>query len=150
MIGFKKFGNAPNIAISASSSGTFSTSVAADVTNLSCASFITHGLPIWLMLVDEGTASESFVRVGSNTGNNSAYANFGFYQDSTQLNNMDLGVVSTAANNPEISVPPSAFQYFYQPAAGTYTFKFRVVSFPSSGDSAYVYRCKLVVYEMGY
>lgn len=152
MVSIKKYGNNPNWSVSNSSS-TYSgnSSSFAQPTNLSL-TVTAHGYPIWLMLVDEGTGSQSYVGGTSTTGNASCYVETSFFQDSTQLNYMTCGIEgATAANNPGFQTPPSSFQYVYTPSPGSYTYTFKIrANNVGSGDSYYVYRCKLVVFEYGY
>ena len=151
MIAIARYGRKPNIQTSNSSS-TYSGSGSsfAQPTNLSL-TVTTHGYPIWLMLIDDGSTSQSYVAGTSNTGNDSCYIETSFFQDSTQLQYTTPGINAVAANNPAFYLPPSAFQYVYTPSPGSYTYTFKIrANNVGSGDSYYVYRCKLVVYELGY
>jgi hypothetical protein len=116
------------------SSSTFSNSGAAyvDVTNLS-ASITTTGKPVWIILVADGSSSES----GITTGGSSA-VNVRFLRGASVI-------AQQTCLDSAIYLPPSAFRHFDPVAAGTYTYKIQI--HPNS-QSVEVNRCKLLVYEM--
>lgn len=137
----------PNYQIS-SSSGTFSTASASfvDITNLSV-TITTTGRPVILKLVadgDTGAGNAGQVQVDSSSATASGY--IAFLEGSTMISQLrtvesDTGNLSTSQY-----VPCSAFNHFYVPAAGTYTYKAQAALSTGSGIS--VIYTKLVAYEI--
>lgn len=117
-----------------SSSGTFSTTSSADITNLSKA-LTTSGRPVRIMLQSDGSGSG----LGSGIGATTNTSQVKIFRDSTDIATIILN--STGGIN-----GPGVVQHLDAPAAGTYTYKLRAI--PGSGATVFCNYCTLVVYEL--
>lgn len=135
-----------NYAISASSSGSFTTTSASavDVTNLSV-SITTSGRPIVAELIPVGASD--LCQIGySDLVNSTAGATFYLLKDATVVYTTGGAFDAAGATTISINIPNGAFFAFDTPAAGTYTYK--VQARADFAATAKVTQCKLIVREI--
>lgn len=109
------------------------------VTNLSV-TITTTGRPVQLFLNGD-TSGVNEQSIGSTGGGAGGVMVMSFFRGASQLNKFHLDVETT---NPML-IPPSAVSYVDTPAAGTYTYTFKV---QIANNTARVRNSVLVAYEM--
>lgn len=142
---------AGGVALSASS-GNFSTTstTLVAVTNLSV-TITTTGRPVAISLVDDGTASGSYVgvKVLASSTFNSAF--FALKRGATQLTRIRIsaeGAPNTGTASAHSFVPPSSISHLDMPSAGTYTYTLEINSADGTNTTAFVNAAKLLAYEL--
>jgi hypothetical protein len=128
-----------------SSSGVFTTSSSSlvDVTNLSV-SLTTTGRPVMLLLIDDGTGG--YVQFDRSTAAVEPGVVIAFLRAGVAISTQTYRVSLASSYTNELQMPPSIFQFFDVPAAGTYTYK--VQAKITSATTVTVGNCKLVAYEL--
>ncbi len=132
-----------------SSSGTFSTTntSATDVTNLSV-TITTTGRPVMLLLVSDGTGGVNDAHIRVDSTGTSVGGEIYFIRGSTEIGQYGIGLIATGSGgtNYEVRVPLSSCLMVDIVAAGTYTYKLQASA--NASDTIYVWRAKLLAFEL--
>ena len=115
-----------------------------DMTNLS-QSLTTHGRPVLLMLISDGSGNASHINTFNLSGT-SASVELVFYRGSTEIGRHQLGIVATGASAAYVQAPFSCISHVDQPSAGMYTYK--VAFDTTAGSSTQINYGKLVAVEL--
>lgn len=129
--------------IESDSCGSFSTAVAADVTNLSVEYNSNGGLVVIGLRPED--ADNAYVSV-SNSASNTAYGNIQLFKDGTVTDNHQIKTLAVGATNVSIGLPPSSISFLdnsFQKGMRTY----KVRASPTSGTIE-LENVKLFVYEI--
>ena len=124
------------------SSGTFSNTGSADVTNLSV-TITTLGRPVFVGLIPDGSANNS--RIGVEVGSNIYSSVFSLIRGSTDIARALISGNGQGVSSISGYIPPSSLYTIDPVAAGTYTYKAAV---SASGNTARVEYTKLIAYEL--
>lgn len=146
--GFNNPAGIGEIAMSASSGSFFyQNTTEADVTNLSV-TLTTKGGPVELMLIDDGSLSNSNIAVVCQAaGFINAWVNF--YRDTTQLTQSQIGNTVAGTYPIQSLYPPSSFKLIdLPPSAGTYTYKVKTKTASAANTGIGFSRCKLIAREL--
>lgn len=132
-----------------SSCGLFSSTggSSVDVTNLTV-TITTTGRPVFLGLISDGS-NGSAAMLGAQVSSGSstfAAAFFNILRSTTIVASHEVDVTGATSNQIGSFVPVSSLWHIDVPAAGTYTYKVQITTFPSI--TAYVEYAKLIAYEM--
>ncbi len=131
-----------------SSSGTFSSASSSyvDVTNLSV-TLTTSGNPVVIMCVSDGDTNVSnHSQFQTDAAGNTAEMAIAILEGSTIIAQHRSGESDVLPTATDQSIPSSSVKHFYNPIAGTYTYKIQIKNV--TGASAGAYYIKLVAYEL--
>lgn len=128
---------AGGVAVSASS-GAYANSGTVPGTVVTC-TITTTGRPVFIGLMDDGTASDSYLQQNSSGGTAGLIS---ILRGATPISESQIGVA-----NQNMFVPPGAVFAIDFPTAGTYTYNLTAV-LNSPGGTVHVNNCSLVVYEL--
>ena len=135
-----------NIGITSSSSTQTNllASGAVDVTNLS-QSLETHGRPVLLKIISDGSGNSSFINV-FNLSSTDADVEFIFFRDATEIGRYTVGITVGGASAVYNQIPFCAISHLDNPSAGTYTYKVQMDT--TGGTSTQISYAKLVAVEL--
>lgn len=142
---------ARGVAISASNSGSFSTSgtTPTAVTNLTV-TITTSGRPVVVQLISDNTSETpgSGAFISASSTDTSPNGSLSIRRDGNSIGTYDFGgeMTGSGATSTAVKTGPSACSSIDSPTAGTYTYT--VFAYSSTGDTIQVEDVKLVAYEL--
>lgn len=133
------------VAVSPQSGAFFTTSTTfVDVTNLSV-TLTTSGRPVMVFLASADSANSSLI--GTSIAGASTQAEFAILRDGSILGRATVAAFAGGVTSVTNQAPPGSLSYLDTPVSGTYTYKVQARNV-TSGGTAFVYRSRLVVYEL--
>ena len=119
------------------------------VTNLSTTIDVTGDAPVMLMLINDGSGTDSEI-VGSRPSTYAVTWYWQYLRGSTSLGTNEMAInVGSGTNACNVNYPHGGFSHVDFPPVGQHTYYFQVIfDYNNTFDGMLVRRVKLLVYEM--